>query len=365
MKILQLKYIFAIIWLVPVISLSNNDIPRGKYTKEKTIKKEYKVSLNALLEIENSYGNLNITSWNQDKVTIEVHIKTTGDNEDKVQRKLDGISIDFVANHNMVSATTIFNKDNNRWGWNWGNTSNVNMQVNYTVKIPIKNSVNLSNDYGSIFLDRIDGHAKINCDYGRLEIGELHGRSNQLSFDYTSKSKIGYINSGKINADYSGFTIERAGNLEITADYTNAVVRKAEDLSYVCDYGKLEIMEAKNIKGNGDYINVQLGKVHGNVDIKSSYGSIKIDEMAQGAKNVHISTDYTGIKLGYSPHYHFDFEIETEYAGVNGKGDLEININREKSNENYYQGYYGSQNSGNLITINSEYGGISLIKKQP
>tara|TARA_R110000868_G_scaffold314216_1_gene575165 strand:+ start:6354 stop:7445 length:1092 start_codon:yes stop_codon:yes gene_type:complete len=363
MKILQLRYILAIILMLPLVAFSNNDIPRGKYTKEKTIKKEYTVNSDALLKISNSYGNLNITSWNEDRITIEVHIKTTGDSEDKVQRKLDGIMVDFEANSNMVSATTIFNKDKNSWGWNWGNTNNVNMQVNYTVKIPIKNSVNLNNDYGSIILDRIDGHAKINCDYGRLEIGELHGRSNQLSFDYTSKSTIGYINSGKINADYSGFTIERAGDLDIVADYTNATVKTMKNLSYVCDYGNVEIGEAANILGNGDYVNVRLGVIHGNVDIKSSYGSVKIDKMAHDAKNLQISSDYTGIKIGYAPEYYFNFEIETEYANVSGKDDFEINISREKSNATYYKGYYGSQNSSNLMSINSEYGGITFIKK--
>ncbi|MCK0145001.1 hypothetical protein MWU78_05025 [Arenibacter sp. F26102] len=363
MKTLQLRYIIGILLIIPFLSFSNSDTPRGKYTKEKTIKKEYKVNLDALLKISNSYGSLNITSWNEDRVTIEVHIKTTGDNEDKVQRKLDGITVDFEANNNLVSATTIFNKDRNSWGWNWGSNSNVNMQVNYTIRIPVKNSVNLNNDYGSIILDRIDGHAKINCDYGRLEIGELHGRSNQLSFDYTSKSTIGYINSGKINADYSGFTIERAGNLDIVADYTNATVQTMKDLTYVCDYGNLEIGEAKNIQGNGDYVNVRLGLIHGNVDIKSSYGSVKIDRMATDAKNLQISSDYTGIKIGYSPEYHFNFEIETEYAGVSGKDDFEINISKEKSNTSYYQGYHGSQNSGNLMSITSEYGGISFIRK--
>lgn len=364
MKILRLRYLLALLWLVPLNSFGNNDIPRGKYTKEKTIKKEYKVNLDALLKIDNSYGNLNITSWNQDRVTIEVHIKTTGDNEDKVQRKLDEITVDFEGNSNMVSATTIFNRTKNSWGWNWGSNNNVNMQVNYTVKIPIKNSVHLNNDYGSIILDRIDGHAKINCDYGRLEIGELHGRNNELSFDYTSKSSIGYINSGKINADYSGFTIDRAGNLDIVADYTNATVHTMNDLSYICDYGKLQIGEARNIQGNGDYINVGLGTVHGNVDIKASYGSVKIDTMAPDAKNLRINTDYTGIKIGYSPAYHFDFEIDTKYAGISGKDEWEINISNEKSNQKYLKGHYGSQNSGNLMTITSEYGGISFTKNQ-
>ena len=115
---------------------------------------------------------------------IEVHIKTNGNNEEKVQKKLEQISIDFEASRSSVFAKTKFESNRTTWGWNSKN-SNVNMQINYTIKLPVKNNVHLNNDYGTILLDRIDGHAKINCDYGRLEIGELRGRNNQLNFNYT------------------------------------------------------------------------------------------------------------------------------------------------------------------------------------
>jgi hypothetical protein len=195
-----------------------------------------------------------------------------------------------------------------------------------------------------------------------LEIGELHGKNNQLSFDYTSRSTIGYINSGSIDADYSGFTIEKAGNLNIVADYTNAKVDKMKNLTYASDYGKLEIGNVGNVQGHGDYINVNFGNVHGNLDIRSSYGSVKIDKMASDAGNLQLRTDYTGIKVGYAPDYHFNFEIQTSYAGVSGKNDFTIDISKEKSSEKYYKGYYGSQNSGKSVYINSEYGGISFYK---
>ena len=342
-----------------MILAANDGKLRGKYSKEKTIKKEYNVNSNALLKVNNSYGNLNVISWEENRILIEVHIKTSGNNEEKVQKKLDDITVDFEASNEMVSAKTIFNKNKSSWGWNWGN-SNVNMQINYTIKLPVKNSVHLDNDYGNIILDRIDGHAKINCDYGRLEIGELHGRNNYLNFDYTSKSSIGYINSGEIKADYSGFTIDKAGNLKINADYTNSTILSMENLQYSCDYGNIEVGEAHNVDGNGDYINVKLGTVHGNVDINSDYGSLRINDMAADAGNLHISSDYTGIKIGYSPQYFFDFEIRAEYAGVSGKDDFEINISTEKSNNRYYKGYHGTPNSGNSVMINSEYGGISF-----
>ncbi|MHA7831357.1 MAG: DUF4097 family beta strand repeat-containing protein [Flagellimonas sp.] len=364
MKALPFKNIFFALALIPLVAIAHVDNGKlnGRYTKEKTIKKEYNVNSDALFKVKNSYGNVNITSWNENRVVIEVHVKTNGNDEDRVQERLNEIDVDFENSPSMVSATTRFGDRSNSWGWSWGKRKKVSVQVNYTIKLPVKNNVNLSNDYGSIVLDRIDGHAKISCDYGSLEIGELRGRNNELRFDYTSRSTFDYINSAEIIADYSGFTIEKAGNLIIKADYTNAVVEEMENLEYSSDYGSIDVRNVKNVDGNGDYIGVKLGDVHGNVTINSDYGSIKIDRMAPDAGNLEIRSDYTGIKIGYDTGYHFDFEISTEYAGVSGKDDFEINISKEKSNEKYYKGYYGQANSGNRVNITSDYGGISFYQ---
>lgn len=348
--------------VLPFIVFANETFT-GKYTKEKSVKKEYTVTADALLKVHNSYGNLTITSWNENRMIIEVSIKVNGNNEAKVQDKLNEIRIEFEANSTMVSANTIFETNNRSWNWNWGGTNpNVHMQIDYTIKVPIKNSVHLNNDYGSIILDRIDGHAKISCDYGRLEIGELHGRNNELKFDYTSKSTIGYMNSGKINADYSDFTLEKAGNIDLNADYTNSTFGDIEDLSYTCDYGKITAESLKSLEGDGDYITVKAIKVFGTVHINADYGGIQIGEMAANAGDISIKSNYTGIKIGYHTNYHFNFEISTAYAGLSGKENLEFTISREKSSEKYYKGYYGNENAQNFVDISSEYGGITFTK---
>ena len=333
---------------------------KGKYTKEKTINKEFSVNATALMKVRNSYGNLTLTSWNENRVVIEVRIKTNGNNEEKVKKRLEEITVDFQNSSDMVSARTRFG-DKNRWGWG-GNNNRVNVQVDYIIKLPIKNSVDLSNDYGSIFLDRVDGHAKISCDYGKLEIGELRGRNNELHFDYTSRSTFDYINSATIYADYSGFTVTEAKSLSLRADYTKSVIDNIGNLEYSNDYGSVEVGRIDNLSGNGDYVGVKLREVHGNVDLSADYGSIKIGEMAADAGNLNIKTEYTGIKVGYAPGYNFDFEIVTEYAGVSGKDDFEINISKEKSSERYYKGHRGKPNSGNKVYINSEYGGVTFYK---
>lgn len=362
MKTLLYKYVFMALIIIPLSLGASTGKMGGKYTKEKTIKKEYNVNANALFKVKNSYGNLNITSWNENRVVIEVHIKTNGNNEEKVQDRLNEIDVDFETSSSLVSARTLFGERDNNWGWKWGKRNNVHVQVNYTVKVPIKNNVSLDNDYGNIYLDRIDGHAKISCDYGKIDIGELRGRNNELRFDYTSRSTFEFINSGEIIADYSGFTIEKAGNLTVRTDYTNAIIKEMGDMDYNSDYGSIQVDEVGSVKGNGDYIGVKLGKVHGDVAIVSDYGSLKVGEMAPDAGDINIKTNYTGIKIGYHSDYHFDFDITTKYAGVSGIDDFEIQVSKEKSTEKYYNGYYGSDNSGNVVYINSDYGGITFYQ---
>lgn len=360
MRTLLFSLVFLLTLAAPTEVLADGGKWKGKYTKEKTIKKDFDVNATALMQVRNSYGNLNITSWNENRVVIEVHIKTNGNNEEKVQKRLNEISVDFSNSSDKVSAITRFGQKN-RWGW--GNNNNrVNVQVDYTIKLPRKNSVDLSNDYGSIYLDRVDGHAKLSCDYGKMEIGELRGRNNEIRFDYTSRTTFDYINSATIYADYSGFTVTEAKSINLRADYTKSVINTVGNLEYSSDYGSLEVGRVDNLSGNGDYIGVKLREVHGNVDISADYGSVKIGQMAADAGNISIKTEYTGIKIGYDPGYNFDFEIVTEYAGVSGKDDFDISISKEKSSERYYKGYRGESNSGNKVYINSEYGGVTFYK---
>lgn len=360
MRTTLFNYTTLLLMAAPLLLWGGTGPGKGKYTKEKTIKREFKVNPDALLKVVNSYGSLNLTSWNDNKVVIEVHIKTNGNNEEKVQEKLDEITVEFDANSSMVSARTLFDKDKGGWNWNWGKKSNVNMQINYTIKVPVKNSLQLKNDYGNITLDRIDGHARIDCDYGRLQLGELRGRNNQLNFDYTSKSHIGYMHSGKISADYSGFTLDKAGDLELSADYTNGSIGEMKNLNYSCDYGSLEVKNANNVTGSGDYFNVKLGRISGDVELSADYGAVEIGQMSADGGNINIRTDYTGVEIGYDSGYAFDFEIKTSYGGVSGLDKFNVDIRNVKSKDHYYKGYHGKANSGKLVQISSDYGGINF-----
>ncbi|WP_452220689.1 hypothetical protein [Lacinutrix salivirga] len=360
MKATLYKYALLLL-LVPTISFAVAD-KDGKYKKTKTIKKEFNVNSNATLKIDNSYGNLDVVTWDENRIVFEIIITTTGDNEDKVQKKLNDIDVDFSASEEWVSAETKFEKNKSKSWFSWTSNNTVNMKINYLVKMPITNNVKLDNDYGSINLDRLEGRAELNCDYGKITTKELLADNNQIEFDYSNNCYFEYIKSGSINADYSGYTVAKAKDLDINADYTKSKIDIAENVKYNCDYGGLTVNNVNNLSGNGDYLTVVIGTVYKNINIDADYGSIKIEKLAKGAGNVNINSDYVGIKIGYDPEYYFNFDLDLSYGSLRDENDFEFTRKNTKSTSKYYQGYYGNSNSGNLVKIESDYGSVSFYK---
>ncbi len=361
-----LYYKIFILLLLPALVLANNGDLKGKYTKEKKLNKEFSVSKDALLKIRNDYGNLDITSWNEDRIVMEIHIKVSGNNEEKVIKRLNSIDVEFDYTSQMVSAKTIFNKENESWWNKWSNgwNNNTNMKINYTIKMPITNAVDLDNDYGSITLDKIEGNAKINCDYGQIILGELMGNDNYINIDYTNNSSIKYLKNGNINADYSDLEVGNSNKINLNADYTQSKFKSVKNLNYNCDYGGLRVESTGKITGDSDYVSTKIGSVSEAVNISSDYGSIEVRSLQSTFKNVTIDSDYTRVDIGYADGANFDFSIKTSYGGITVDDSCNVQKKYVKSTKKDYQGYRGQSNTGNTVNITSSYGGVKLRKNQ-
>lgn len=336
----------------------------GKHTREKKIKKEFNVSANSNLNIDNSYGNVDITTWDQNRVVIEVIIKTNGNDESKVEEKLEDINVEFNQTSSGVSAKTRFSKENKSW---WKNIfegfDNVNMEVNYIVRAPEGNNLDINNDYGGIYIDKTTGNAKINCDYGKIDIGELRGKSNYLNFDYTRNSRIEYVTSAEINADYSDYEVGEAEELMVNADYTKSRIQKVSKLDFNCDYGSIEVDKVKVLTGDGDYLTTKINRVFTSADLNLDYGSLSIEKVIKGTRSVNIDTDYAGVKIGYDNEMSFQFDVKTSYGGINGLDGLEVQKRNQGNTSNSVAGYYGSSSDGAKFSISTSYGSVKFNKQ--
>ncbi|MHA3787142.1 hypothetical protein ACX0HA_02950 [Flavobacterium hauense] len=351
MKTLMHK-LLLLLFLLPCISIAGNGIKGGKYTKEKKIAKAYIVNPDCALQVDNQFGSIYVTTWDENKTQIEVVIKVSGNNEDKVNKRLAGIDVYLNATIALVKAAT--NIDNMS-----GN--NINMEINYTIKIPKKGSINLINQHGPIITTKIYGKAAIDCQYGTVNIEELNADNNSIQMQYCGSGKIDYMKSGEANIQYSNLTIQKATNLKLKIEYSPVTVNEVHNLNYRAEYGSLVVSTVDNATGSGDYTPLTFGYVSGNFNTTTNYGDMAIGSMSKNSKNIAINATYSNITVNYNENVPFDFEFYLEYGKLRGSSGLKFTEKSDRDFTARYKGYNKTQGV-NRFYIRSEYGDINLGK---
>lgn len=341
--------------LIPFLGFSNDDT---FISKQKSIKKTYIVNSNAGIDIDNKYGNITVSTWDEDKIDLEITIKVTGGNENWVNEKLNSIDVDITALKSMVTVITkIGNSSLKSKG-----SSNC-FEINYVIKIPKNGTVKLNNKYGNIAAINLESTTDIACKYGKVTLGKLNGSSNRIQIEYCQNSNIDYIKNGTIEARYSGLKINDSGNLNLDTNYTDLVISECQNIKYDCNYGNFKFQKINSFSGSGNYLTVNIAEISNNINIDTNYSKINIAALTENANNVNINSGYSDVSLGYDTNYAFDFDINTKYGNIKKDGSLDISVSENKSNKKRVSGF-NKKKGQNKIMVNSNYGNVTLTKKQ-
>jgi len=331
-----------------------------KHEKTKTIHKEYVVNEDATVYVNNKYGNIYISTWDENKVDISVKITVKGNDLDKVEEKLNGIRVNFEGSKDLVEARTKIENTKTGWSW-WGNSSKVNYKINYFIKIPKLNNADLHNKYGNIELNELIGKTNIRCDYGNVIADKLLNKTNLIELNYSGNSEFEYINNANINADYSKITINKCKKIKSNMDYTTLSIGSVEDVSFNSDYGNISISEANNVIGNSDYASMKFGVINNSLDINTNYGGLRVKNLADNFEKVIVDGNYAGIKIGTSPNNNFNFDININYASFQYPEEkITLTKSSKKVTKKYYNGSFGKNKEDSSIQIKSNYGSVSF-----
>lgn len=348
MKTMRFKLLLFLL-ILPGLAMAG-DIKKGKYTKEKKIHKAYIVQPTAALQIANKFGNVYVTTWDEDKTDIDIVITVSGNNEEKVNKRLESIDVAIEAFTTRVSAVTKIGG---------GSYNNISMEINYTIKIPKKGSIDINNQYGGITTGIINGKAEIHCEYGRINLDQLNNVENNIKLQYSPNGNINYVNKANIYAEYSDFLLKKANNIWLKSAYTHSNFNDLGEINLNGEYGSFKVKNIEKLTGKCDYLNPTIGTVRSSLNISLNYGNIQIDNITAGTKNVTINSSYGQVDVNTASDYSFDFEFSLEYGALNGGSGLTFTEKKEKDFDIYYKGYY--RKSGvNKMFIKAEYGNIKL-----
>lgn len=287
--------------------------------KTKIYTKSYPADGNDKLQIDNRFGKITVNTWNKNEFKVEVQIKAYADNDDDAQKLMDQTTIEDSKVNNLVSFTTVINQgrsSNTFWGTLTTNGKTIVRKtvINYTVYMPAKSAVSITNKYGAIELPTLDGKVTINSSYSNLIAKSL---SNS--------------------------------NLNIS-------------------YGSLSLDWADNVNANVSYTPIKIGKLGTTGTFNLRYGEgIEIGDVGKNLKNLTVNSAYAPVKLGSITDTNADFDVTVRYMNfIYDTNTISVTSKSPDDNKSYYsstknyKGHIGKGNPSKVITINSNYADVKF-----
>lgn len=356
-----MKILYNILTLILFHTIVGNANPNGEkfpYSKEKTIAKTYIVNADATTQISNSYGTISVQLWDENKISVTAKITVSGKKESTVNERIEDITVDFLdTTTSLISAKTIF--PSNNWSWN-GNNANVNYEVNYTILIPKRGNVVLTNNYGNILISKLNGTAAVKCNYGDVIAGDLMGNSNSFTLNYSDNSKISYVNKLAFSANYSELSIGKGENISTSGNYNKYSFTNVDKINSTGNYNDYNFKNIGYFNCSGNYIDMNFNNVE-IATLSINYAQLNFNT-STNFKNTTITANYSSIKINVPTELSFDFDIRCTYGSLKTDLDLDYNYKSVKNNSNQYK---GSRNTAgkSKFTVITNYGSVHLTSK--
>jgi hypothetical protein len=292
--------------LAPFLSMANTG---DNIEKKRTISRSYAVGPDDRLSIENSFGNVTISTWDKNEIRVDIEIGVRANTDEKAQRMMDQINVtDHQSGKDIGFKTEIGNmgkgKDN-------GNEDGRKFYVDYKVSMPSKNPLRIENSFGKINIPDFAGTASLTSKFGELTTGKIPnaklihvefgkaviGQLNNADvvFKFNSKSTIaGLSGNTKVDIQFcsqvSLFVDKSISDLSLFQSYSTIDLKVPEDLSARFDiytnFGSFKNKTDFNISAENEdessgpkfdrNYSGKAGSGSAKIKIKSSFGSVRV-----------------------------------------------------------------------------------------
>jgi len=372
MRLIFSTILICTLFVSPTFSNTGNcELAKTEYKKE--INKAFDVNLTDKLSLENKYGKVDIKTWNEPRVTIDVTIKVNARKESDAQEVFDRIKIEMDQGSNVVTARTEI-EDKKSWSsWLWGGSSS-DFEINYLVHMPVAHHLNLSNKYGHSYVESFEGDGDLTIKYGDLYAGNIGGnldlylgygnaemgstKDARCEVKY-SKIKLKECQEVKMEIKYSKFYLESATTLKLTSGYDDLNLGNVGRLDAYSKYSDLELANVAHCDVEAKYTDIRIDHLDKTGEFELGYGGLSIDYVRQDFTEIDITAKYADIKLHPDPNSSYSFSADVNYASVKYPEHFQIQKDIHHNNSHEVSGYQKSE-SGGKIKVSSSYGSVRV-----
>jgi hypothetical protein len=312
--------------LTPLLSMA---IGGENVEKKRTISKTYSVSSSDKLSIENSFGNVVVSTWDKDEIQVDVEIGVRASSEEKAQQMLDQIKVtDKQSGQLIFFKTDIGNMGNGKENKNYDGNDR-RFYIDYKISMPSRNPLSIENSFGKVNIPDFAGSASLTSKFGELTTGKLAGaklvqvefgradigvlNNADVVFKFNSRSNIaGLGGNTKIHVEFCSqvnLTLDNSlTELSLSESYSSINLKAPSNLSAHFDvytnFGSFKnrtgfnIAEDKDDDFSGPKFDKNYSGSAGNgaakIKIKSSFGTVRVvnvDDKTNDKEEVHKDKD--------------------------------------------------------------------------
>ena len=343
---------------------------KGKTEFKKNITKEFNITANGDVSLINKYGKIDLKTWNQNKVKIDVTITVDARNQSDADDIFERIKINFSNGSDFVNAETLIESTKKSY---WGDGKG-ELKIDYVVNMPKTCNLNLSNKYGHTNIAEIDGKAIIDVKYGDLQMDGVNNDS-KITLGY-GNGTIVKVKHAEVDVKYSKIYINQASDVDVISKYSKVYIDEASDVKSSSKYDSYRLGSLEELRNEGKYDNFQIENIS-MINATSKYSDFEVDKLKkEGAfaleygnviigallKNftaLRLDGKYTDFKVTTESGTNFALDVVTQYADVKYPSDMEITHEYEKHSKHEVQGYKGSSNAS-PIKVRVNYGDVKI-----
>lgn len=326
--------------------------------------KEFSITNDSKLLIDNRFGLVSIENWGQNSISIDVEITVEHSSRDRAERMLSAIQITLEQQGNEIRGITqIDEKLLKSFGnFNFG-SSTKGLKIDYRIKMPSHVDVNLKNKYGDMFIDELTGHSNINIKYGNLKANRImYG-----SYDPLSIITLGYGNASIDEMDWMRFDV-KYGNLDIVkakaivilSKYTNVSVDELSSLVVESKYDTYKIGAVRNIVASSGYTSYKVAQLGKQLDIESKYGDVRIKSVANNFDVISFVGSYASIYAPIAEEVSYSINGEVSYGKLSYNSPAKVS-RIDSNNKISVNGRIGAdEGAEGQVKVKVRYGSANL-----
>lgn len=273
-------------------------------TLTKNIAKTIDMTHAGELYINNKYGNVSVTGWNQNSIEIRIDIKVSSKKRDQAKSLLERIDTEIKTAGDFISITSEFSDKNSSFFSRYFNKVNPfdfdksNVEINYTINLPLNAEIDLTNKFGDVVLENWTGKLKANVQHGDLWIDETITNANiDMKFGKLRAKSVTY---GTISIKNGSLDMKDSKDLLLKTSGSSIDIDQVTDLELISSKDEIVIEDVGKIQGSLMFSNAQINTIDNTIDLAMKVAEFRVSKINQVDAVVNIEQESSEISINIS-----------------------------------------------------------------